>query len=66
MSTKARRGIIIEVDGSLEDLDRHAEDLLTLGVYEVTLERTLELNEPLSENALRKYRTVAQDGLTIR
>lgn len=65
MSIKARRGVLIETNGTLEDIDRHADDLLTLGVYEATLEQALLHTEKVPVSALLRNR-LSQDGLHIR
>lgn len=61
----AMRAIFIDIDGSLEDVDRHADELSTLGVYEDSLERALRYNEPVELSMLERGR-IRQDGLTVR
>lgn len=59
------RGTVVEIDGSLEDLDHNADALEGMGVYEASLERALLYSEITPVSALLRNR-LGQDGLIIR
>lgn len=61
----AQRGIFIDVDGTIEDVDRHADDLASLGCYEDALEHALLHTETTPVSDLLRNR-LRQDGLIIR
>lgn len=62
--SKFMRGQVIEVGDSIEDVDRHANELAGMLVYEAVLEQTLRRNEPV-EIGKSLRRRLAHDNLTI-